>query len=90
MYGQALAAVGLETLHARCQRQAHAFYQKMQDPRHKLHHLLPESRHLTWSQTEPQICGAEAKYLQSQERSHSLWNVQLVDPVLYCHDFYAS
>ena len=46
-YEQALAPVGLETLHARHER-AYAFYQKMQDPRHKLHHLLPETSHLTY------------------------------------------
>ena len=44
---QALAAVGLETIHARRERQAHASYQKMWDPRHKRHHLLPEARQLT-------------------------------------------
>ena len=48
MCEQALAAVRLETLHACHERQAHAFYQKMQDPRHKLHHFLPKACQLTY------------------------------------------
>ena len=48
MNEEALAAVGLETLYARCERQARAFYLKMEDPNHKLHHLLPEPRQLIY------------------------------------------
>ena len=47
-YEEALAAVGLEMLHACRKRQAHAFYQKMQDPQRKLHPFLPEACHLTY------------------------------------------
>ena len=45
---EALAAVGLESVCARSERQARAFYLKMEDPNHKLHHLLPEPRQLIY------------------------------------------
>ena len=43
-YEQARADTGLEILHARREWQARSFYWRIQDPRHKLNHLLPEPR----------------------------------------------
>ena len=43
-YKQALADTGLEALHPQRECQARSFYQKIQDPGHKLSHLLPEPR----------------------------------------------
>ena len=39
---QALADIGLETLHVRRKWQDSSFYQKILNPGHKLNHLLPE------------------------------------------------
>ena len=43
-YHEALALTGLETLHARRERMARAFFEAILSPGHKLHHLLPDPR----------------------------------------------
>ena len=43
-YHEALALTGLETLHARWERMAQAFFEVILSPGHKLHHLLPDPR----------------------------------------------
>ena len=47
-YEYALVQAGLETLHTRRQKQASSFYQRVQEPSHKLHRLLPEPRRVTY------------------------------------------
>ena len=43
-YAEALQCTGFETLQARRERMARAFFGKVFAPDHKLHHLLPEPR----------------------------------------------
>ena len=43
-YQEALALTGLETLHARRERMARAFFVGILNPSHRLHHLLPDPR----------------------------------------------
>ncbi len=66
-YEQALADTGLEALHARRERLARSFYHKVQDPEHKLHHLLPGPRQSVYytrqprKYTEPRLKTSRAK-----------------------------
>ena len=43
-YGNALAKVGLPTLHDRHEHMCRRFFQAMLQPERRLHHLLPEKR----------------------------------------------
>ena len=43
-YQKSLALTGLETLHARRERMARAFFEGILNPDHRLHHLLPDPR----------------------------------------------
>ena len=47
-YHEALALTGLETLHARRERMARAFFEAILSPGHKLHHLLPDPRPVSY------------------------------------------
>ena len=82
---QALASVGLEMLHARGERQPRAFYQKMQDPQHKLHHLLPKARQLTYGLRHNRNYAGQKPETGRAKNTliHALWDVQLVDLELY-------